>query len=199
MNTLKPLTKNHLLKYFKAITFDLDGTLVDSKLNFDLMREEIGIPPHQPILEYLEAHTDPDFVQFALEVVHRHERAGAEQATLMPGVREFLDFLEVQRIPTGLLTRNSRVVTELTLERLNLSFHHVLTRDDCLPKPHPEGLHKLANVFELSPSELIYIGDFSFDIETARNAGSGSCLYGASDDAGPIRPDFILRDWRHLV
>ncbi len=35
----------------RGVIFDLDGTLVDSGLDFDEMRREMQLPPRQPILE----------------------------------------------------------------------------------------------------------------------------------------------------
>ena len=40
---------------FKAFIFDMDGTLVDSFLDFDSMREELNFPKGVPLLEYIES------------------------------------------------------------------------------------------------------------------------------------------------
>lgn len=161
----------------KGLIFDLDGTLVDSRLDFDLMRQEIGIPKGLPILEYLEQSLDSALIKKGYEVVHRHELEGAKRATLMPGVIELLMELKRKEIPMGVLTRNSREVTELTLNRLSLPIDEVLTRDDCLPKPHPEGLLKFAKNWNKRPDELAYVGDFLFDYQTAKAAGMAFYYY----------------------
>jgi len=57
----------------KLVIFDLDGTLLDSPLDFDAIRCEIGLPDGQPILEALEGLPPP-------------ERARAE-AVISPGQR----------------------------------------------------------------------------------------------------------------
>jgi HAD superfamily hydrolase (TIGR01509 family) len=160
----------------KAIIFDMDGTLVDSQLNFDQMRRDIGIPGNEPILEYLETIQDKDYLKQAHQIVHQHELKGAEVATLIRDAGHFLQWLEEQEIPSGVLTRNSKEITTLTFERLNLSFDQILTRDCCTPKPAPDGLLQIAASWSLPPQEIIYIGDFKFDIETAKNAGMKSGL-----------------------
>ena len=43
---------------FRAVLFDLDGTLAESRLDFDAIRAEIGLLPGLPILEQL-AGVDP--------------------------------------------------------------------------------------------------------------------------------------------
>jgi beta-phosphoglucomutase-like phosphatase (HAD superfamily) len=37
------------------VIFDMDGTLVDSPLDFDAMRREIGCPPNRGLLEHIAA------------------------------------------------------------------------------------------------------------------------------------------------
>ena len=189
---------------FKAYFFDLDGTLVDSKLDFDQMREAIGIPQNEPILEYLEKHPDPEFVKRGHELVRHFELIGAQCATWIPGAKELLIELNKSKIPTAILTRNSREVAQLTIDSLEIPITHFLTRDDCLPKPHPEGLHLLAKRFSLPTSDTIYIGDYLFDLQTAKAAGATAALYTAgtqspfANDADLVIECFI--NWsQHLV
>jgi HAD superfamily hydrolase (TIGR01509 family) len=187
------------LNHLKSIVFDMDGTLVDSKLDFNQIRYDIGIPGDEPILEYLEKHPDPDFISRAMEIVHHHEREGALRATLIPGVEQLVELLRQKNIHTGILTRNSKVVTELTLENLKLPFHHVLTRDDCKPKPHPEGLILLSDRFRIRPSQMAYVGDFLFDIQTAKSAEAMAILYtGGSPTDFDDQADLIIHDYQDL-
>lgn len=176
---------------FKGYFFDLDGTLVDSKLDFNQMREAIGIPQDEPILEFLEKHPDPEFVKRGHELVHHFELIGAQSATWIPGARELLTALNNAKIPTAILTRNSREVTKLTIDSLGIPITHFLTRDDCLPKPHPEGLQLLAKYYSLQPSESVYIGDFLFDLQTAKAAGMTAALYTAGTES-PLKGDADL-------
>jgi HAD superfamily hydrolase (TIGR01549 family) len=149
-----------------AIIFDLDGTIADSKLDFDQMRADIGIPKGEPILEYLEGHQDSHFVQRAYQIIHEHELKGAREATIIRDFANFYEFLNCHQIPTGILTRNSKEIADLTLSRLGLSFEHVYSRDCCLPKPHPDGLLRMSKVFKIHPHAMMYVGDFHFDIQT---------------------------------
>lgn len=188
------------LHHLKSIVFDMDGTLVDSKLNFDLIRQDIGIPNDEPILEYLEVHPDPEFVARAMEIVHHHEREGALRATLIPGVDRLLDLLHRKNIHTGILTRNSKIVTELTLKNLKLDFDHVLTRDDCKPKPDPEGLLILSERFKIQTQEMAYVGDFLFDLQTAKAANALAILFaGGQTTDFDDQADLIIHDYHELI
>lgn len=160
----------------RGYIFDLDGTLVDSKLDFTVLRRQLGWPEGTLILEHLATLPDAE-QQHAHAVIHQFELDGAAQATLMPGVHELLSTFAELALPTAILTRNSKAVTALTLQRLQLTFDLVLTRDDAPPKPHPDGLWQIAKHWQIAPAELLFIGDYLFDLETAKAAGMPSCLY----------------------
>ena len=69
----------------RGIIFDMDGTLVDSGLDFDAIRRDIGLPERHPILEGVEAIPAGPERERALEILHRHEHEGAVRALLEAG------------------------------------------------------------------------------------------------------------------
>ena len=160
-----------------GLIFDLDGTLVDSALDFAAIRNELDCPPGLGVLEFIDQLPNADTRRWAHRVVLRHEIAGAERATLIPGADTLLSALAERNIPTAILTRNASQVAALTLERLNLDVKLVLAREDCAPKPDPEGLQRIANTWSISTQRLIYVGDFIYDLQAANRAGMRGCLY----------------------
>jgi HAD superfamily hydrolase (TIGR01509 family) len=161
----------------QGMIFDLDGTLVDSALDFDAMRQDMGLLPGLPILEALAGVPEGAEKTRMLAVLAEHEAAGAERATLFPGVRAALDLLQTQGVPTGILTRNSRGTTERVLQRLDLQFDAVLTREDAPPKPDPTGLLLICERWQLAPAAVTFCGDYRFDLEAGRRAGMRTVLY----------------------
>ena len=161
----------------RAVAFDLDGTLVHSALDFDAMRAETGCPPGMGLLEYLGTLTDPDAVCRGHRVIERHELAGARDSTWMPGAQSLLAGLRALGLPTAILTRNMRPAVELVRERLGLDVDVVVTREDCAPKPSPDGLHRIADALSVPVRQLVYVGDFLYDLQAARAAGALACLY----------------------
>ncbi|OZG73356.1 phosphatase [Hahella sp. CCB-MM4] len=160
-----------------GVIFDLDGTLVDSKLNFDQLRKDLGFPEKVPVLEHISGIPDHERRRQCLDIVHRFELEGARLATWIPGARELLQLLNELQIPTGILTRNMREAVELTMDKLEINVDIVLTREDFPPKPDPEALLHIAKNWRLAPSQCVYVGDFLFDIQAARNAGMRSWFY----------------------
>jgi len=165
----------------RGICFDLDGTLVDSQLNFDAMRQEMELPPGMPILEALVRLPAPH-AQRCETILHRHELAGAERAAVLPGVAELLAVLQARRIRSAIVTRNSRRITEITLRRLNLAIELSLTRDDGPIKPDPWAILHVCKKWDISPAEAVMVGDYKFDVECGHSAGSRTVLLTHSHD-----------------
>lgn len=166
----------------RGVIFDLDGTLVDSQLDFAAMRREMCLAEDVPILEAL-ARLVPTDAARCREVLLKHELAGAERATLLPGARELCQQLTARGIPQAIATRNSRQITRATLAKLNLRFDPVMTRDDGPVKPDPWPVHNACSLWGVLPEETVVIGDFRFDIECGRSAGSRTVLLTHPQDA----------------
>jgi HAD superfamily hydrolase (TIGR01509 family) len=161
----------------RGVIFDLDGTLIDSGLDFDQMRRDMEFAPGQFILETLESLPEGERKERCRAILREHEHRGALSATLMPGARELVAELDRRRIPQAILTRNSREMTNLALARLQFSFSQVLTREDALPKPDPAGLLAICRDWKAEPAEVIFVGDFHFDLVAGRRAGIPTVLY----------------------
>jgi HAD superfamily hydrolase (TIGR01509 family) len=185
----------------RAVIFDLDGTLVDSRLDFAAMRAELQAPEGIGLLEHIEGLPTVEARSAAMAVVHRHEMAGAAAATWMPGAEEALQTLHQAGLRTGIVTRNSREAARLTMERLGMPVIPLKAREDAAPKPDPEALLSLATAWALRPAHCAYVGDVRFDIEAAERAGMTPVLYvspgkAAPEDAARSR---LLTDFRHLA
>jgi len=183
------------------VIFDLDGTLVDSRLDFAAMRAELQAPAGLGLLEYIEGLPTVDARTAAMAVVHRHEMAGAAAATWMPGAEEALHTLHEAGLRTGIVTRNSREAARLTMQRLGMPAIPLKAREDAAPKPDPEALLSLAAAWALRPDHCAYVGDFRFDIEAAERAGMTPVLYAPGGKAAreDAARSHLLTDFRHLV
>jgi HAD superfamily hydrolase (TIGR01549 family) len=159
----------------RGVVFDLDGTLVVGELDFEAMRREIGLPSRTPLLEAVE-QLPPAARTSALEVLHRHEHAAACRARLNPGVPAFLDWLARCGVRRAVLSRNMREAVEMTLRRCGLVFDLVLGREDAPYKPNPQGLRQICACWNLSPAEVLMVGDYLYDIQAGRSAGTHTAL-----------------------
>lgn len=159
----------------RGVIFDLDGTLADSRLDFDAMRREMELPPGLPILEALES-LPPDHAARCRAILDRHEQDGADRATLLPGVGELLEILAARGTRLAIATRNSRPITAVTLRNLGVEIELFLTRCDGPVKPDPWAVVHVCERWRLTPDEVVVVGDYRFDVECGRAAGCRTVL-----------------------
>ena len=188
-----------ILSSIQGVIFDLDGTLADSRLDFTAIRSELACPEGVGVLEYIQLL--PGSERGAAEqIVLDHERRGAERAEWIPGARECLQFCPRRNLPTAILTRNAREVADLTMSRLGIQVDMLLAREDCPPKPAPDGLLQIAAAWSLSPKRLVYVGDFLYDLQAARRANMISCFYDpALTGLYPDETDWHLGDFEQFT
>jgi len=161
----------------RGVVYDLDGTLVDSGLDFPAIRREMALPDGVPILEALAELPQGERLEDCLRILARHEHEAAERATIMPGAAELVASLAARRIPQAIFTRNSRRCSTRMLERVGLAFSWVLCREDGPPKPHPAGLVKLCEIWQADPADVLFVGDYLHDINAGRAAGVRTVLF----------------------
>ncbi|KAF0217355.1 MAG: HAD family [Geobacteraceae bacterium] len=50
----------------------------------------------------------------------------------------------------------------------------ILGRGEAAPKPHPEGIEKLLVAWRSAPDETVMVGDYLFDLQVGRAAGTAT-------------------------
>jgi HAD superfamily hydrolase (TIGR01509 family) len=167
-------------KTIKGVLFDFDGTLTcPGALDFPAIKREMNCPEEQPILEFLETQP-PDRRIELLKILELREERAAEESFPNKGALNCLSFLKQKGILLGILTRNTQKSINRALEKFkgitNKDFAAIITRENSLPKPHPDGVHQAAKGMGISTSELVIVGDFRFDIMAGKAAGARTVL-----------------------
>jgi HAD superfamily hydrolase (TIGR01549 family) len=158
-----------------GILFDMDGVVVHQRLDFPAIKREIWGDTDGFILERM-ATLGGEALARAEAILERHETAAAMGATAMDGVLSFFAWMEARRLRRGLVTRNSRKSVEIVLERLGLRFDAVVTREDAPPKPAPDPVLLACRRIGLQPAQVLFVGDYEFDMLSGRRAGAGTVL-----------------------
>ncbi len=158
----------------EGVLFDLDGTVVELNLDFDRIRQEIGIK-ERFILEAINKMSGNNRIT-AMKKLRKMEIESAHKSRLMPGVKELFDFLKNRDIRSGIVTRNCRDATVAIINRHGLDIDCIVTREDAPPKPSPEPIKVAMEKLFLSPERTLYVGDFLFDILAGKNAGVKTVL-----------------------
>jgi len=160
----------------KAVIFDLDGTITQPYLDFDAIREDMGLPKDSgPILESM-VKMNPRQRRRVEEILHKHEQKAVTESTLNPGARETLESLRQSGILIGILTRNLRVNALAIARKHNLQFDAVFGREEGPAKPDAFGVMQICREFGVEPAEAMLVGDYLFDLLCAKAAGAVAVL-----------------------
>ncbi len=161
---------------FKAVIFDLDGTITQPYFDFDAIRQEIGLSPDSgPLLESMEKMTSQQRVE-AERILHYHEERAVTESQLNPGAAQTLSALRTAGIHIGILTRNERDNAFAIARKHNLQFDAVIGREDGPVKPDAFGVLQLCRQFGVEPRETLLVGDYLFDLLSAKAAGAVAVL-----------------------
>ena len=154
---------------FRGVIFDMDGTITAPNLDFAGIKEEAGIGDVD-MLDYLRAATGKEYER-VYKILMRFEEGGVANAKLNSGARTLLRYLVQQKIPTALLTRNSRKSVEGVCHKLKLKFDITITREDGPHKPAPEPIWNILKQWKMSRQEVLMVGDYKWDVLCAKAAG----------------------------
>ena len=203
---------------FDLLVFDLDGTLIDSRLDLALAvnaaREDAGMGPldHELIYSYvgngapmlirrsLGPEAAEQQVDRALQFFYGYYREHMLDNTyLYPGVQESLDtFLGDGRRMAVLTNKPVRFSQEI-IKGLGLAAHFQRVYGGNsfeTKKPDPYGLNYLMDELKASKGSTLVIGDSAVDVDTARNAGTAACgvTYGLQPESFEEHPPDMLVD-----
>lgn len=191
----------------KGVLFDFDGTLTQpGALDFPAIKEELGCPADETILEWVEIQPAAKRTEL-MKILEEQEEAAAEAALPNRGAEECLSALKQMETLLGILTRNSLKSVEKALQRFESiaidDFVAVITRDSSLPKPHPDGVHQAARQMGITPSDLLVVGDFRFDVIAGKEAGARTVLLANRGrtvmEQGDPTPDFTICNLEEVI
>lgn len=181
--------------------FDMDGTLTVAVHDFAAIREALGIPAQDDILTHLAALPAEEAAAKHAWLLE-HERDLAIASKPAPGAVELVRELAGRGYRLGILTRNARELAHVTLEAIGVAdcfpVESILGRDEAPPKPHPDGLLKLAEAWAVEPAKMVMVGDYRFDLDCGRAAGTRTVLVNLPDNPWPELVDWHVADCRAL-
>lgn len=189
------------LHHIRHWVFDMDGTLTVAVHDFAAIREALDIPAEDDILTHLAALPAEEAAAKHAWLLE-HERDLAIASRPATGAVELVRELVARDCQLGILTRNARELAHVTLEAIGLAdcfpVQSILGRDEAPPKPHPGGLLKLAEAWDVSPNKMVMVGDYRFDLDCGRAAGTRTILVNLPDNPWPALTDWHAADCRAL-
>jgi phosphoglycolate phosphatase len=187
----------------RAIAFDLDGTLIDARLdiaaacNHVLRRAGAKALPPDLIATFVgdgarallarafgvpDVDGDERLDAWAAEFVEFYAAHPVDLTCWMTGALTTLE--AVAAVPLALVTNKARLVTERVLVELGMTprFAFVYAGGDGPLKPDAAPLLAVAGALDVEPADLWMVGDGAQDVLAARR--SGACSVGVTGGLG---------------
>jgi len=179
---------------FKAVVFDLDGTLLDTiddlGNSMNSVLQSMRFPQHT-VSEYkffvgrglrnLVASALPrefqndKIIDSCLEkMFNEYGRRWGEKTLPYPGISELLDALSEKNIKMAILSNKDHMITLMLAERFldRWKFEAIFGERPGIPrKPDPTSSKEILRIMRISAENVIYLGDTGSDMETARKSG----------------------------
>ncbi|MDX1465342.1 MAG: phosphoglycolate phosphatase [Halomonas sp.] len=218
-----------ILHDIRLVTFDLDGTLVDSVPDLaaaaDAALAELGLAPQGEarVRDWVgngslvlmaralegargEAPDEALLARAHAGFLDHYGRAPSARTRLYPGAREALEGLRARGLPLALVTNKPSAFIAPLLEAFDLDGHFALCLGgDSLAakKPDPAPLLHVAAHFDVAPSACLMVGDSRHDIEAGRAAGFRTLAvpygYNHGEPVALSRPDGTVESLAELV
>jgi phosphoglycolate phosphatase len=200
----------------KLIIFDLDDTLIRSRINYPALRAQIldFFSDYQSSLEEIPIlglvkrlqRMNSEYYIPAKTLVEETEHNAALNARIIEGADSIPDILSRYNIHGAIYTNNSSQTVNLYLNNPRFSFLNeffILTRNDITnPKPDPEGIFNIISRFNnMQKENTIYIGDSYIDAGAAYEAGIRWILYNSRNlnlENFISEPSAIINHWSEL-
>jgi len=181
----------------RAVVLDLDGTLVNSTIDFRKMKEKMisylvskGADPsdlsptetnvviisksERMLREKGLSDADMKVVMSRVEeFMNEGEMESLDNTTAIEGAKEACHRLKAMGYTTVILTRGHHRYAEEALRKTRMLeyFDYVLGREETpKPKPYPEALQHVADLLKVELRELVFVGDHPIDHTCAQGA-----------------------------
>ena len=183
------------LRNKKAIVFDLDGTIVDLKVNWLHLKQLLSerflkiygefnkFKLISECLNRIVMREDEEELLKVFQIIENYELKNIEYNDPIEETIFFINNLELFGVKNGVilsvlsLNMQNTIIESLKLIDLHDKFKYLVGRDNVRHwKPNPEGLIKIRDHFGLNNDDMIYIGDMDNDVLTGKNAGMDAYL-----------------------
>jgi|LWDU01.1.fsa_nt_gi phosphoglycolate phosphatase-like HAD superfamily hydrolase len=169
----------------KLILFDLDGVLIDSRLNMEYawkaVQKTTGIDTcfddyfkliGRPFFDILNILGLSDRYSVVSSIFSAASEEKINLISFYPDVLETLIYLHNNNFKISVVTSKDHVRTKKILSRLPFMLDDIQTPSDIYRgKPAPDHILASISTTRIDPKDAIYIGDMDVDFEAAKRAG----------------------------
>lgn len=210
---------------YKAIIFDLDGTLLDSvadvaqSLNQALItygfmphpassyKTFIGRGTYQTVKNAIGDNISDLTINRIVDEYKKNSISFYKNKTkVFDNITELLVWLETHNIPYAILSNKPLEIVKLSINRYfkDRNVFSVNGQQGNLPvKPNPTLALQICTKFSCEPHEVLFVGDSACDMETAKNAnmiGVGALWgYGTKQELQTGGAKYLIEDPLNII
>jgi phosphoglycolate phosphatase len=207
---------------YRAVLFDLDGTLVDSysalteavnharrceglpDLHASRIRELVGDGMERLLQRAFERMDVPQRVFDVFQA--RYDEICCDESKVLCGVEATLGTLDNLGVRMAVCTNKPTVFSKKILDFLGLSRHfRAIVGPDLAGARKPDARHLLVTLQSVrcSPADALFVGDMPIDVRAARNSGMDVAVVatGSStvEQLAAAEPDHFLDRFADLI
>mgnify|MGYP003388015261 FL=1 len=195
---------------FKAVLFDLDGTLLDTAPDFTIAANILLAAKMLPLTTekkirpsisdgsagiicniFMMNHSSPYFEETRQELLAFYKEHLADKTQPFMGISVLLLELKKYKIPWGVVTNKPEVYTMAILDKLKLnpSPGAIICPDHVQRiKPDPESVFLACRQLGVRAEDTVFVGDHYRDIKAGKDAGASTiaAAYGYIDEKETI-------------
>jgi phosphoglycolate phosphatase len=195
----------------KAVIFDLDGTLIDSRIEYEKIATRVreilaneSIPAEQlsdrrkiygvvqggdrALADFgVPAERRPALLREVERAMNEVELEGVHLSKPMRNLHETLSGLRGRGLRIGVATRGCHEYAERSMSLVGITgfVDRMIARDDVpYPKPDPRHLLDVISGLGASRDTVFYVGDTATDLKTAASAGVDFIGYRRDEEWG---------------
>lgn len=179
---------------YKAVIFDLDGTLVNSikdiadamnvvlqkrnypTYDYDTYKTFVGSGVKSLVVKALPRNkTDETEINTCLsDMMQVYSACCTNKTAPYPGILKLLDTLHAKGLKLAILSNKEDGLTKKVATALLPKYIQPVLglKEEALKKPNPKVLLQLCETLNVKPNEAIYVGDTDVDILVAKNANT---------------------------
>lgn len=177
---------------YKAVIFDLDGTLVNSifdiadamntvlskrnykTYDYETYKTFVGHGVRSLVLKAIpDSPEKAELVEVCLnEMLDVYSKNCTNKTEPYPGILELLKTLEQKGIKLAVLSNKEDTLTKKVAAALLPKYVYPTLglKEEALKKPNPQTLLGICESLNVTPEESIYVGDTNVDVEVAKRA-----------------------------
>lgn len=179
---------------YKAVIFDLDGTLVNSiydiadamnnvllkhnykTFDYETYKTFVGHGVRSLVVKTLpESPEKSELINTCLEeMLDVYSKNCTNKTQPYPGILELLETLKSKNIKLAILSNKEDGLTKKVATTILPDYIYPILglKEEAFKKPNPKTLLEICNTLNVKPEESIYVGDTNVDIKVAKNANT---------------------------